>query len=298
MPSGRGSFAGAPHVSFLRGKVSRPPRRNLVAQVLPQGRGHKMQTVAIIPARYASQRLPGKALALIAGEPMVWHVYQRAREASLVGEVIVATDDERIRQAVLQRGGRAVLTSPHHASGSDRLAEVAAGLDCDLVVNLQGDEPLMDPAALDATIEPFLTEPGLRISTAATPIVNADEYRAPGAVKVVVDEQGYALYFSRAPLPYFRLDSTGADPDNTFGDPQTGLVALKHLGLYVYRREALLWFTSLAPTALERVEKLEQLRALGHGCRIRVVQVDYSPWGVDTPEDLEQVRRIMESTQQ
>ncbi len=252
-----------------------------------------MKTIGIIPARYASTRLPGKALALIAGEPMVWHVYQRARRARSLQEVIVATDDERIWRAVLERDGEAVLTRPDHASGTDRLAEVAATLDCDLVVNIQGDEPLMEPAVIDAAVAPFLAEPGLRMSTAATSIRNPEEYRDPATVKVVLDERGYALYFSRSPLPYFLLDSAWGASDNTYRDLDTGLSALKHLGLYVYRRETLLWLSGLTPTALEQAEKLEQLRALGHGCPIRVVAVDYSPLGVDTPEDLEAVRRIV-----
>ncbi len=253
-----------------------------------------MRTIGLIPARYASTRLPGKALALIAGEPMVWHVYRRARAAACLERVIVATDDERIRAAVVERGGEAVMTRPDHVSGTDRLAEVAADLECDLVVNLQGDEPLMDPAIIEATVAPFLSEPALRMSTAATPIQDAGEYRDAAVVKVVLDERGYALYFSRSPLPYFRVDSPGGAPDNTCRDPETGLSALKHLGLYVYRRETLLWLSGLPPTALERAEKLEQLRALGHGCPIRVVVVDYSPLGVDTPEDLERVRRLLE----
>jgi 3-deoxy-manno-octulosonate cytidylyltransferase (CMP-KDO synthetase) len=254
-----------------------------------------MKTIALIPSRYASTRLPGKALALIAGEPMVWHVYRRARQAQSLDRVIVATDDERIRQAVIERGGEAVLTRADHVSGMDRLAEVAAGLECDLVVNIQGDEPLMEPAVIDAAVTPFLAEPELRMSTAATPIRSAEEYRDAAAVKVVRDERGYALYFSRSPLPYFRVDSGSGAADNSYQDPHTGLTALKHLGLYVYRRETLLWLSGLPPTALEQAEKLEQLRALGNGCPIRVVVVDYSPVGVDTPEDLERVRKILES---
>jgi 3-deoxy-manno-octulosonate cytidylyltransferase (CMP-KDO synthetase) len=254
-----------------------------------------MKTIGLIPSRYASTRLPAKALALIAGEPMVWHVYQRATQAQSLDRVIVATDDERIQRAVLERGGEAVLTRADHVSGTDRLAEVAAGLDCDLVVNLQGDEPLMEPAVIDAAVAPFLTEPDLRMTTAATPIRSAEEFRDPAAVKVVLDERGYALYFSRSPLPFFRVDSAPGAADNIFHDAQTGLTALKHLGLYVYRRETLLWLSALPPTALEQAEKLEQLRALGNGCPIRVVVVDYSPVGVDTPEDLEQVRNILEA---
>lgn len=253
-----------------------------------------MKVVGIIPARYEAVRLPGKALLSLAGEPMVWHVYQRACRATVLAQVLVATDDERIRQAIEERGGQVVMTDPGHASGTDRLAEVTQGLECDLVVNIQGDEPLIEPAIIDAAVEPFLSEPELRMSTVATPVRDEAEYRNPTVVKVVVDERGFALYFSRSPIPYFRLDTWPASPDNSYRNLQTGLVALKHVGLYVYTRDTLLWLSKLPPTALEQAEKLEQLRALGNGCPIRVVQVDYSPIGVDTPEDLEQVRRLME----
>lgn len=252
-----------------------------------------MKVVGIIPSRYGSTRLPAKALAVIAGEPMIWHVYQRACEAQRLDQVIVATDDERIYEAVRDRGGRVVMTDPGHASGTDRIAEVAADLDCDVVVNVQGDEPLMRPDVIDAVVAPF-EAPELRMATAATPIHSAEEFRDPAVVKVVLDERGFALYFSRSPLPHYRLDTPGGGTDNAFRDEATGLTALKHLGLYAYRRDTLLWLSRLQPTALERAEKLEQLRALGHDCRIRVVIVDYSPQGVDTPEDLERARRILE----
>jgi 3-deoxy-manno-octulosonate cytidylyltransferase (CMP-KDO synthetase) len=187
-----------------------------------------------------------------------------------------------------------VLTDPRHPSGTDRIAEVAANLDCDVVVNVQGDEPLMPPEVIDTLVAPFAS-PELRMATVATPIRDAEEFNDPAAVKVVLDERGFALYFSRAPMPYFRLDTPGAAPDNVFSNARTRLTALKHLGLYAYRRDTLLWLSRLQPTALERAEKLEQLRALGHSCPIRVLVVEYSSPGVDTPEDLERVRRLMET---
>ena len=183
------------------------------------------------------------------------------------------------------------MTDPRHPSGTDRVAEVANKFECDVVVNLQGDEPLMRPETVNLLVEPF-SSPDLRMATVATPIRSAEEFRDPAVVKVVLDERGFALYFSRSPLPYFRLDTPAATPDNVFSDVHTRLTALKHLGLYAYRRETLLWLNHLQPTALERAEKLEQLRALGHSCPIRVLIVESGSPGVDTPEDLERVRRL------
>ena len=250
-----------------------------------------MKAIGIIPARYGSTRLPAKALADLGGEPMIWRVYERARLARSLQQVLVATDDQRILEAVRDRGGEAVMTDPRHPSGTDRVAEVANKFECDVVVNLQGDEPLMRPETVNLLVEPF-SFPDLRMATVATPIRSAEEFRDPAVVKVVLDERGFALYFSRSPLPYFRLDTPAATPDNVFSDVHTRLTALKHLGLYAYRRETLLWLNHLQPTALERAEKLEQLRALGHSCPIRVLIVESGSPGVDTPEDLERVRRL------
>ena len=253
-----------------------------------------LRLVGMIPARLASTRLPGKVLLDIAGKPMVQHVYERACQSRHLSEVIVATDSPAVLAAVEGFGGHAVMTSPDHASGTDRLAEVARQTDCDLIVNLQGDEPLLRPDIIDAAIEPFLHEDGLRLGTIATPITAVAEHLEPSAVKVVVDQRGFALYFSRCPIPYFRLD-----PGVVLADaaprvhPKSGLHPLKHIGLYVYTKETLLWLASLPRTPLEITESLEQLRALEHGCPIRVVEVDYSPIGVDTPEDLERVRKMM-----
>lgn len=254
----------------------------------------KPRIVGLIPARLASTRLPRKVLLDIAGKPMVQHVYERACAAQALSEVIVATDNDEVFAAVTAFGGRVVMTSPDHASGTDRLAEVARGLDCDLIVNIQGDEPLIPAPIIDAAVAPFLTEPGLRLGTIATPITAVAEHLEPSAVKVVVDQRGFALYFSRCPIPYFRLDpGVELSADAPRVHPKSGLAPLKHIGLYVYTRETLLWMAGLDRTPLEITESLEQLRALENGCPIRVVKVDYSPIGVDTPEDLERVRELM-----
>jgi len=242
--------------------------------------------VAVIPARFHSTRLPGKALADIGGRPMIEHVYRRAASAPSVGAVVVATDDQRIADAVARFGGVARLTSPLHRSGSDRLAEVAAGLDCALVVNVQGDEPLIDPRMIEEAIAPCVEDPALAISTLRRRLAGAREFADPNVVKVVVDRQGYALYFSRAPIPFTRDRAAGERPD---------AVAYRHVGLYVYRRETLLDFARLEPTPLERAESLEQLRALEHGIRIKTVETFGDSIGVDTVEDLERVRRAVQA---
>jgi 3-deoxy-manno-octulosonate cytidylyltransferase (CMP-KDO synthetase) len=229
--------------------------------------------VAIIPARYQSSRLPGKPLADIAGRPMIEHVYRRAASASRIDGVIVATDDARIAEAVRGFGGAAWMTRSGHATGTDRLAEVAAELPCRLIVNVQGDEPLIDPAAIDAAIEPMLADASLDMSTIARPPADPSEFANPNVVKVVTTRSGRALYFSRAPIP--------------------GLV---HLGLYVYRREVLLRLASLPRTPLEQAERLEQLRALEHGIAVFVAQTTHVSTGVDTPEDLERVRQHLLAT--
>ena len=241
---------------------------------------HK-HTVAVIPARYASTRFPGKALADIAGRPMIQHVYGRAAAARHVDAVIVATDDQRIADAVTKFGGAVRMTRPDHLTGTDRLAEVAAELDCDLVVNVQGDEPLIEPDTIDAAIEPFGDDSALLMSTVCTPILNNDAAADPNVVKVVIDVRGFALYFSRSPIPYAR------------GSIGTPIRPYKHLGLYVYRREFLHALAALEPTALERSESLEQLRVLENGFAIRVIETRHDSIGVDTPEDLERVRRLL-----
>lgn len=252
-----------------------------------------MKITGIIPARYQSTRLPGKVLLDIAGKPMIQHVYERCRQAQLLDEVVIATDDTQVRDAAESFGADVEMTRADHASGTDRLAEVAARRDCDVIVNVQGDEPMIEPAAIDAAVAPFLDDPELSFGTIATEIATIEEHNEWTTVKVVVDARGFALYFSRAPIPYFRIDGDTAQPELPRQHPKSGLAPLKHIGLYVYRRETLLWFAGLEPSALEQTEGLEQLRALEAGCPIRVVQVDYSPIGVDTEEDLERVREIM-----
>jgi 3-deoxy-manno-octulosonate cytidylyltransferase (CMP-KDO synthetase) len=242
--------------------------------------------IGIIPSRYASSRLPGKALADICGKPMVQHVVERASRGRLLDEVLVATDDQRILETVRGVGGKACLTSPGHPSGTDRIAEVVQGLACDLVVNIQGDEPLLDPAVIDSAVEPLLANPSIAMGTLACPL-NVDEAADPSNVKVVVDREGYALYFSRARIPYVR-DGVPLDLDRPY---------LLHVGLYVYRRDTLLRLAALPPTILEERERLEQLRALEHGIRIHVVLTEHRSIGVDTPEDLARVRRMMQNHQ-
>ncbi|MBM3472719.1 MAG: 3-deoxy-manno-octulosonate cytidylyltransferase [Armatimonadetes bacterium] len=255
-----------------------------------------MMVVGMIPARYAATRLPGKVLADICGKPMLRHVYERAARAATLSEVIIATDDERIAEAAAGFGARVEMTSPEHKSGTDRLAEVAQRLDCDVAVNIQGDEPLIDPRIIDRAVQPLLDDASVCMATLATR-ATAHEWAAASVVKVVCDARGDALYFSRRQIPYFRLDDP-AQEAALAGDlvhPVSGCRPLKHIGLYVYRRETLLWYADLPRGVLEATESLEQLRVLENGCPIRVVEVDYSPVGVDTPEDLETVRRLVEA---
>jgi len=235
--------------------------------------------LVVIPARYQSSRLPGKPLEPISGSPMIQHVYERATRAKLVDAVGVATDDDRIRQAVERFGGRVWVTRADHETGSDRVAEVVAGLDCDLVINVQGDEPLIEPAAIDQAIEPLLAEPALQMTTLCRRIDDPSLLASRDVVKVVRDLRGNALYFSRAPIPFARRE--GAGP-----------LGWKHIGLYAYRRDFLLRFARLPAGPLERLESLEQLRALEHGLDIRVVETTYDSVGVDTLADLERVRRL------
>jgi 3-deoxy-manno-octulosonate cytidylyltransferase (CMP-KDO synthetase) len=252
--------------------------------------------VAIIPARYASSRFPGKAIVDIAGKPMIQWVYERTCQASGVGRVLVATDDERIYQVVQGFGGQVVMTSAGHPTGTDRLAEVASGLDAELVVNVQGDEPLIEPAAIDAALGPFREEASLVMSTLRCPIPTLDELFDISITKVVTDAQGFALYFSKAPIPYHR-DAWGPIatmvPRLRLAGGTTPALGWRHIGLYVYRRTFLLAFAQLPQTPLERLEQLEQLRALEHGYRIKVVPTQYVSIGVDTPEDVAKVRRLL-----
>jgi 3-deoxy-manno-octulosonate cytidylyltransferase (CMP-KDO synthetase) len=243
-----------------------------------------VRAIAIIPARYASTRLPGKALASLDGRPMIRHVAERTCQARSVARVIVATDDERIAGAVAGSGADVVMTRADHPTGTDRLAEVAAGLDADVVVNVQGDLPLLDPAMVDRVVARMGDEPALPMATLAAPIHDEDEWRSPHVVKVVCDARGHALYFSRSPVPHHR---DGARPGTLLG--------WRHIGMYAYRRDVLLRVAALAPTPLETAERLEQLRALEHGIAIGV-----EAWTaaepvieVDVVEDLERARAAL-----
>jgi 3-deoxy-manno-octulosonate cytidylyltransferase (CMP-KDO synthetase) len=249
--------------------------------------------VAIIPARFASTRLPGKPLSEIHGKTMIERVYERARAGREVSRVVVATDDERIARAVRGFGGEAMMTSPDHPSGTDRVAEAARGIEAAVIVNVQGDEPLLDPAGIDAAARALLDDPSLPMATLSLPLRRVEDMLAASVVKVVVDARGDALYFSRSPIPHVRLGASGDLRAAAEAAVASGL-ARQHVGLYAYRREALLRFASLPPSPLERAEGLEQLRALHHGMRIRVVPVDGEGGvAVDTPEDLERVRALL-----
>jgi 3-deoxy-manno-octulosonate cytidylyltransferase (CMP-KDO synthetase) len=249
--------------------------------------------VAIIPARFGSTRLPGKPLADIHGRPLVTWVLERVRQARSLDRILVATDDERVAAAVRSFGAEAVLTSPGHATGSDRLAEAAQGLDADVIVNVQGDEPFIDPGCIDAAVAALRADPQLPLATLSLPLRDPEEMLSPSVVKVVTDGAGNALYFSRSPIPWVRCAGTPSPRLAAEAAVAHGL-ARKHVGLYAYRRDALLRFAALGPAALERAEGLEQLRALAHGIRIRVL-----PWegaagmAVDTPEDLERARALL-----
>jgi 3-deoxy-manno-octulosonate cytidylyltransferase (CMP-KDO synthetase) len=240
-----------------------------------------MNIVGIIPARYASTRLPGKPLADLCGQTLIERVWRRARRAKSLSRVIVATDDRRIARAVNAFGGEAVMTPATCASGTDRLAWVAKKLACDIVVNIQGDEPFILPATIDRLCAPLTKERKLMMSTLSAPLP-LDDFCNPNAVKVVCDADGNALYFSRAPIPHPR-DSVAKISGRNFR---------LHLGLYAYRRDFLLRYTAWAQTPLEKIEKLEQLRALEHGVKIRVVSVTRATLSVDTPEDLKRAREI------
>lgn len=242
-----------------------------------------MSVVCIIPSRYESSRFPGKPLADLCGKPMVQHVYDRVLASPVVALAAVATDDERIYRAVVGFGGRAVMTAPRHRSGTDRVAEAASLLglgESDVVVNVQGDQPLFAPVQVQEVAQPLLEDPAVDMATLVYKIEREEEITHPNAVKVVFDRNHFALYFSRATIPYVR---------------DKGLQAsyYKHHGIYAYRKGFLDSFSRLEQTELERLEALEQLRALEHGYRIKVVETQYDSVEVDTPAELERVRQIL-----
>jgi 3-deoxy-manno-octulosonate cytidylyltransferase (CMP-KDO synthetase) len=246
----------------------------------------KPYVIAVIPARYGSTRLPGKPLVALAGKPMVQHVYERTKLASTVNRVLVATDDQRIVDAVQGFGGEARLTRADHRTGTERIAEVAAHENGDVFVNVQGDEPLIDPAAIDTAVNSLLEEPPAQVATVATPIRVATEIMDPNVVKAVLDFDEYALYFSRAPIPWVRETQS-----------KVHVTYWKHLGLYVFQKDALIEYATLPQGELERVEQLEQLRWLENGWKIRVAEVEHDAVSVDVAEDVARVEKLLAESQ-
>ena len=245
-----------------------------------------MRILALIPARYDSARFPGKPLAPIAGRPMIQHVYQCARSCPDIDEVYVATDDERISRCVCDFGGKAILTKKDHPSGTDRIAEAAEALPLkgdDVVINIQGDQPFFSPSLIPPLIEPLKLDPQVPMSTLQYRITNEGEIENPNCVKMVTDKSGFALYFSRSPIPFFR-------------DPSSGKRYYKHLGFYAYRRAFLSVFAALPPSPLESAEKLEQMRALENGFKIKVVDSPYDSIEIDTPADIKTVEKMIAET--
>lgn len=240
------------------------------------------ETLVVVPARYASTRFPAKMLAPLEGKPLIMHAYERACRACLADDVVIATDDQRIVDAVAPFKANIIMTRVDHATGTDRIAEAAATVTAEIIVNVQGDEAVLDPAVIDAVIEALVNTPDAVMATARTRITEPKRLPDPNAVKVVCDRNGAALYFSRHPIPYVR---DAADASQA--------VHWQHIGLYAYRREFLLRLADLPQTPLEKLEKLEQLRVLENGYKIMVVDTDYRGTGVDVPEDLETVGRIL-----
>ncbi len=248
-----------------------------------------MKTAIVIPARYGSKRLPGKPLLRQTGKYLIQHVYERACQASRADSVVIATDDPRIVAAVESFGGRVVMTRRDHPSGTDRVAEAARAIDADIVINLQGDEPTIDPASLDRLVELLQRDPSADMATLAVPIRDREQFGDPNCVKVVLDDAGRALYFSRAPIPHIR----DGRPDLDARPARF----LQHLGLYAYRRGFLFRLATLPPAPLEQLEKLEQLRALAAGKAILVGIVEHASIGVDTYDDYERFVRLYRESQ-
>ncbi len=251
-----------------------------------------MSAIVIIPARYSSTRFPGKPLALLHGVPVIEHVYRNSLHSRLAEEVIVATDSEPIYEKVLSFGGKAVMTSGNHTSGTDRIAEAAAILDYDIIVNVQGDEPLIKAEMIDAAIS-LLDDPEASIGTLAKRVSDRREIFDPNVVKVVFDVKGFAFYFSRAPIPYYR---NLFDAEVQMSGDMSGLFIYKHIGIYSYRRNVLQEITRFEPSRLEMIEKLEQLRAIEHGYKVKLKETFFETVGVDTPEDLERIEKCLNSS--
>ncbi len=266
-----------------------------------------LRAVAIIPARFASARLPGKPLAILKEKPVIQHVYEQVAAADSLDAVFVATDDKRIFDVVISFGGKAVMTSSSHISGTDRIAEAAKNIDCEIIVNVQGDEPFIRPEMVDDTVKLLIDDPRAAISTLAKKTTNIEEILSPNVVKVVMDNEGFAMYFSRSPIPYYRdewqvqnTEHRTCLPDRQAQNTDFNLVfkvqtsdprhqtffCYKHIGIYGFRKEALLDFSLMGQGRLEVIEKLEQLRALASGMKIKVKETPYDTFGIDTVEDL------------
>ena len=239
-----------------------------------------MEIVAIIPARYNSKRLPGKPLALIKNKPLIWYVYNAVLKSGLFDDVIVATEDVRVFDKVRSFGGRVMKTLSTHKSGTDRIVEVCRKIMCDVVVNVQGDEPFINKKVLQTLIEVFKNDEQISVASLYHKIKNTDEINNPNVVKTVIDNNGYALYFSRAPIPYNR------DNDIKFN-------YLKHIGIYAYKKNILMNFPNLKESKYEKIEKLEQLRFLENGIKIKMVETDYNGFGIDTIEDLKKAQTLL-----
>jgi len=241
-----------------------------------------MDAIGIIPARFHSTRFEGKVLADINGKPMIQHVWERAKQAKLLDDLIVACDDERIYKTVKEFGGNAIFTAKGHASGTDRITEIANPLDVKIVVNIQADEPMLHPSIIDSVVESLRMDEALSVATVIKKIEHPEEIHDPNVVKVVIDKNNFALYFSRLPIPFVR------DEQNQ------EMVYYKHLGLYGYTKDFLFIYKNLPQSRLEKLEKLEQLRILENGYRIKVVETKFETYGVDTPQDLLKVRKMVQ----
>jgi len=242
------------------------------------------RAIIVIPARYGSTRLHAKALAEIEGKPLVQHVYDRTRLSKLASDCLIATDDERIKAACERFGSKVMMTSPAHTSGTDRMAEVATKTEADVYINVQGDQPLIDPEAVDLLIKMMFDDPSVKMGTLKKAIEMYEDYVNPNIVQVVCDRDDFALYFSRAPIPYLTHEQ--------FREPEHRRLAFEHLGTYSFRRDFLLKFSQMPPSPLEKAERLEQLRALEAGVRIKVLTADYESISVDTQDDLDRARAL------
>lgn len=251
------------------------------------------KAVVIIPARYDSIRFPGKPLAVLKGKPLIQHVHEQVAFANLIGSIFVATDDKRIFDAVTGFGGRAVMTSPEHPSGTDRVAEAAKAIDNDIIVNVQGDEPFIKPEMVDDVVRLLNEDRRASISTLAKRTADVKEILSPDTVKVVMDHEGFAMYFSRSPIPYYRDEWKGL---GSITSTTAHVEVFKHIGIYGFRKDVLLNFTGMGQCRLEMSERLEQLRALASGIKIKVKETPYDTFGIDTIEDLRKAEEWLGSS--